>query len=297
MKATGFRRIGAVLESQLPSRLRMVMIAVAYHVNDKTGVAFPSLGLLARESGTSRETAKRACRRLREWGILLIAEPARQHRPPSYVIDYEALAAWRPRRVTAAPLETREEARSPLETAQGATPDGSQVTPLGKSRRVIRDIQTGHSYDPLTVLTGNSRTSEPVGSSVLLSTPEGGDLSAGQNAVRKALEEHFVSKTCLPPPKVNTERQRREAGVRWWAPLREIAELVEWREEDALGLLDAALARMDGLTVAAPQSVLNVARAIVGEVARGAYRPDGMSRGLADLAHVFQEDVLRVHFE
>ena len=85
--------------------------------------------------------------------------------------------------------------------------------------------------------------------------------------------------------------------MRWWAPLREIAELVEWREEDALRLLDAALARMDGLTVSAPQSVINVARSIVGEVARGAYRPDGMAKGLADLAYVFQEDVLRVNFE
>jgi len=300
MKPTGFERIGRVLESRLPPAERLALIVVAHHVNDKTGVAFPSLELVGRQMGASRETAKRVCRRLREWRILLVVKPARQHRAPHYCIDYDALAEWQPvpRRVSVTPLEPRQTTVAPLEIVPGANSDGSPVTPLSKSRRVTWDRQTGHSCDPLT---GNEqvslRSSEPIGSSDLLSAAKGGDLSAGQNTTRKALEEHFISKTCVPPPKVNTERQRREAGVRWWAPLREIAELVEWREEDALRLLDAALARMDGLTVSAPQSVINVARSIVGEVARGAYRPDGMAKGLADLAYVFQEDVLRVNFE
>jgi hypothetical protein len=108
--------------------------------------------------------------------------------------------------------------------------------------------------------------------------------------IRRALEARFAEGTSLPVPKPTTGRKRREAGVRWWGPLREIAELVEWREADALQLLDAALARMQAqeLTISAPGSILNVARAIVGEVKRGVYRPDGLARGIADLAHAFQ---------
>lgn len=104
--------------------------------------------------------------------------------------------------------------------------------------------------------------------------------SSGKNVVRKALEEHFVRKTKLPLPPIKTNPQKKAAGTRWWGPLRQIAELTQWDVARGQSLIDAALKRMKGLTISAPQSILNTAIAIVGEEARGESRsPPGMAVG------------------
>jgi hypothetical protein len=80
----------------------------------------------------------------------------------------------------------------------------------------------------------------------------------------------------LSLPKLKTAKQRKEAGALWFAPIREICDLVEWRKDDAQALVDAAMARMDGdkLTIASPKSILKVCQSIIGEVSRGSYKPE-----------------------
>jgi len=93
--------------------------------------------------------------------------------------------------------------------------------------------------------------------------------SSGKNAIRKALEEHFIGTTKLPRPLTETAKQKKAAGERWWNPLREIATLSDWDLEVAKALIDRALERLAGLTISAPQSILNTVIAIHAEHKRG----------------------------
>jgi len=67
---------------------------------------------------------------------------------------------------------------------------------------------------------------------------------------------------------MNTARQKKAAGERWWQPLRRIAELADQDLVRGTGLIDAALQRLEGLTVSAPQSILKTVEFLVGEEAR-----------------------------
>lgn len=114
--------------------------------------------------------------------------------------------------------------------------------------------------------------------------------SSGKNAIRKALEEHFIRRTKLPLPPSKTNPQKKAVGTRWWEPLRQIAELTGWDAMKGQSLIDTALKRMEGLTISAPQSILNTAIAIVGEEARGESRsPPGVAVGPSSRARSGEE--------
>lgn len=97
--------------------------------------------------------------------------------------------------------------------------------------------------------------------------------SSGKNAVRKALEVYFIRKTKLPRPQMNTAKQKKAAGERWWQPLRRIAELVDQDLVRGTTLIDEALKRLEGLTVSAPQSILKTVESLIAEEARGRAPP------------------------
>jgi len=97
-------------------------------------------------------------------------------------------------------------------------------------------------------------------------------VSSGKNAVRKALEEHFISKTKIPRPLIGTIAERKAAGTKWWQPLRRIAQLSGWDEGKAKGLIDAALLSLANITVVSPKSIVGTAEGIIGERARGVAR-------------------------
>ncbi len=94
----------------------------------------------------------------------------------------------------------------------------------------------------------------------------------GRNATKAVLEEFFSTETGIPRPNAANAKRRKAASVRWWQPLLEIAALVEDDTERAKAIIHDAIAQMDkdALTVAAPQSILEVARSIHGKNQRGA---------------------------
>jgi len=105
-------------------------------------------------------------------------------------------------------------------------------------------------------------------------------VSSGKNAIRKALEEHFISKTKIPPPQTKTVAQQKAAGTKWWQPLRRIAQLCEWDERKGRQLIDAALLRLANFTIVCPKSIVGTAEGIIGEQARGESRSSpGMAVG------------------
>jgi len=74
------------------------------------------------------------------------------------------------------------------------------------------------------------------------------------------MESYFSYITGLPMPKRDTVPQRKKAAVRWWQPIREIYDLAEENLLVAKDLMAVAVSRMreDKLTVAAPQSIINI---------------------------------------
>jgi len=126
----------------------------------------------------------------------------------------------------------------------------------------------------------------------------GSGVRITHDAIRRAVAEHFAKCTGLDLPAVETEAQRKSSGAAWWAPIREICELVDWRETDAQALVDTAIARLGKgqCSIAEPRSILKTARAIIGEVKRGAFQPEGEPRGYAGLRAFLQqsEEVVNV---
>ncbi len=63
--------VKAVLASNVePSGLRLVALVLAWHANEKTGHAWPSLSTIASEAGLSRDRAKKCVRELRQAGVI-----------------------------------------------------------------------------------------------------------------------------------------------------------------------------------------------------------------------------------
>jgi len=80
--------------------------------------------------------------------------------------------------------------------------------------------------------------------------------SSAHNVIKKHLEEHFTEVTKLKLPPANTAKQKKARAVRWWNPLRTIAENCDWNEAEAKDLITQAVREMRDLNISAPQSIL-----------------------------------------
>ncbi len=95
--------------------------------------------------------------------------------------------------------------------------------------------------------------------------PQGNQLNGkAKNAIRGQLEQHFSKISNIPMPLPKTEKQKSEARVRWWTPLRTIAELANWNQAEAERLIEDAfkLLRSKGFLIEAPQSILKTVTAL-----------------------------------
>lgn len=143
----------------------------------------------------------------------------------------------------------------------------------GESQEEQEPITTNSQPTPEPVMSESSTDSDVDSDSEIDIAPaKRTRASSGKNAVRKALEKYFIAKTKLPRPQMETAKQKRTAAERWWQPLRRIAELTDQDIVRGTKLIDAALQRLEGLTISAPQSILKTAIAIIGERARGIAR-------------------------
>jgi hypothetical protein len=102
-----------------------------------------------------------------------------------------------------------------------------------------------------------------------------------EDKIRKVIEEHFCFPHKLAPPKAGTAKERRAAAVRWWQPIRELLDVCEWDIPETKMLIDMAVDQMDreGLTISAPQSILEVAKSIAAKAKRGTLRRSGEPKG------------------
>lgn len=111
--------------------------------------------------------------------------------------------------------------------------------------------------------------------------PETGDPSPDRRKKRQPserelkrdqLQAHFLGKVGVPPPPTTNEAAAKKANKLWWTPLREILDWVDWDADRAASLVSWAVDEMRdaGLTISNPNSILEKARALMGEMNRGA---------------------------
>ena len=168
--------------------------------------------------------------------------------------------------------------RSPSgkEMPDNCTPDG---TPLpGALGEPLPKASPKESARPLSSAPSDSDSDSDSDSRSTLTRARARDAGASgrptslrsqQDAVRAELERAFVETTSIPAPEPRRDGKG-GAAARWWQPLREIAQLVDWDPEKGAALVREACERMiaDGLTVAAPGSILNVAISLHAESRR-----------------------------
>ena len=118
----------------------------------------------------------------------------------------------------------------------------------------------GHVVDPKYISLKNNQNLKG------LTTAPNGAHKPTKNDIRLLAEQTFTKITRLPKP-----TSQKELGVRWWTPLREICELAHWDAATVEILIDKSLAfmRKEKLSVYAPASILNAARATVASLDGG----------------------------
>jgi len=169
----------------------------------------------------------------------------------------------------------------PTRIAEISTPSGQLTTTLPLNRRPpspsiddhpplqLKGTYTDASTDASTKSSGEQRTTSPqTGEETILL---GGEVidpprtkptkDNGRNKIRGDLEQYFAKISNTPLPKRGTDGQRKAAAKRWWNPLADILEMTDWNLTQAQSLVSMAHKQMkeDGLTISAPQSILNVA--------------------------------------
>ena len=109
---------------------------------------------------------------------------------------------------------------------------------------------------------------------------------AQQRSVQRDLEAYFSKLSNIPMPTPTNERDRKAAAVRWWQPLKEIAELAHWNEREGENLIADAFKhlRSNGILLEAPQSIIKTARALA------AGQTPGKQSGLDILKQDFQQN-------
>jgi hypothetical protein len=92
----------------------------------------------------------------------------------------------------------------------------------------------------------------------------------GKNALKQQLAEEFSGMTAIPLPSLDTKRQGREAGVKWFNPLLAIAAACDDDLKRTREVIQEAIEQMDAddLTISSPQSIQKTAIGIAARCKR-----------------------------
>lgn len=227
-----FRIVADVLDANIAAgaQAKLVLIALAERAHADGSDAYPSVKTLARYAQCSERTVQRVLRALVADGVVVVQEAHDRghHRPTTYAIDLQRLAALRSGRQTVTPPATPDPAPSDADLSsddgrQTDTPDperGDTVSPGG----VTSTTERGDIHDIAGRQT-DTRTKEPNQEQ----NRQTGDRVRDRDEVFDDLAELFGE------PANDTERGRRNKAV---ADLRAAG----WNEGELRRLRDRATA-------------------------------------------------------
>jgi len=265
---------GWVWDSDLPQHLKFVLLAYADRADHNGRDVYPSIDLVCQMTGHNRRHVQRLTRELEGLGWLIPdgkgPRGTNRYRIPLHVaVDQPAVEGGGLETTPGGGLESTggrpgDPQGGGLETTQGAAwgpPEPSSNRP-----------EEEPSSEP-------SKDSSPV---------QKRPPKSEYNRLRKVAEDLFAELTKHSPP-----ADARAAGKRWWRPLVEILDTVEWDERSLDLLMRATFLRMEGLTYDAPDQWVRTARSIWGEIQRGTYRPPGSTQAMDILRSYYQQSKSR----
>lgn len=236
----GYTPVIDVLVEELGTITALVYGAIWRYCQMEDGVCRASLETVGKRAGIDAKTVLRHVRVLCEHGYLEDRTPGLRGKPHTYADTGKVTLRGRVdigHKVPTAPEE--EGTESPITWDSKSVEDGTE-SPLKKdSKREKKNISGANAPVPAD------------------------QKPRGHNAIRLALEEHFSRITGIPRPEPKTDNDKRAAAVRWYNPLRKMAEMCEWDEGVAQALITATYAYLKGrVSISAPQSLERTALAI-----------------------------------
>ena len=235
-----------------------MLLCYADHADHDGGSIWPAADLIAKKTGYTKRTVQRLTRELEDLGLMLPVGDKKGGRARTN--------QW------TMPISGGLKGVSPVTLSKS-----KRVSPVTKrvSGRA-RKGDTALSPEPSVTVKETSIT-RPDGREPSNDRPP----KAEQDRLRKVAENTFKKATGLDPPEPTNEKRRREAGELWWNPLRMIVEFSTWDDVKLRRMIEEAVFRMqeNDLTISSPKSILNSARAIIGEENTGRYKDRRPSAG------------------
>lgn len=252
----------AVLDhSQIGDATGRLIFSVVGSFTDATGTAgaggkmtSPSIDKIAERAGCHRNTVLNWLQRIEATGELTIERMGKGR------------GAWN---IYTINLPMSEESSTPNNGTNGTSKGGlkEEIAELKNAiKELVQMVQELRLMVQETVHNGTSQDvldTEIQVDTDLSAEPKTRALSERQK-VTAELEKFFAQKTGLPVPNRKTERQKKEASVRWWTPLWDMHKLTG-NLEQTKSLITTAISDMKrptranpkGLTISAPQSIYN----------------------------------------
>jgi len=244
--------------SRLAGTPLLLALALADHCNDDR-VCWPSIGYLAAKVRLSERHTTRLLQQMADEGHLIIHANKGRNGTNLYemptVDQMQSLEAFTPK---------------PWSSQRGGDGCVTLTDMSGGGDGHVRGGVTDMSPKPSGTIIEPSDVGAP--SAPPVKAPP--RARSERDKARDLLQEHFIRRTKLPPPRDATEAQKKEAGRLWWTPLREIGDLAGWNVHDGERLIDRALEALDGLTISDPNSIIKTARSLKAEHTRAAIGND-----------------------
>jgi hypothetical protein len=240
--------------------------AIVLHASADKQSAYPSHDKIAELTGMSRPTVWKFVQMLSDLNIISI-EKKEGASHTYYLVDR---AEWIPVNRVDIP-EPVKEINTPVKEVN--TPCKAPLQPP------VKEVNTNNTHDNKTQ---ENKTKEQALAADAALAPVSPDPEP-----EPTLTEVFAEMASIPLPALNTDRQKKEAGVRWFGPLGKIVVACDGDDRRAREVIQEAITQMDAddLTISTPQSVEKVA---VGIAARCRRAQAGREKG-AVIARECQE--------
>ena len=236
----------------------LALLALCDWANDE-GICWPGIATLAERIGVEEKQARRITKKLIDQGYVTIIKKGGGKLADGRGIPNLFQITIPPEKLTPPAREGSSELTSPQKGGNPPLKDSIDINPVDSLKDSLKDSKIKNkNKESLKV----DRQIKP---------------ALKKNDVRKVAEERFTHRTNLEP----TYLAKKEAGALWWNPLREICQLVEWRPDDVVLLIDYAIDRAKELDcqISSPKSIIKFARAIVGEAKKGSFQKGGGPKG------------------
>jgi len=246
--------MGVVWDAKLKPTEKFILLAYADHADHDGTNIFPAVRKIVEKTGFSERTVRKATRELERLGWLVSDGEGPQ-----------GTNRWR------IPLDMGGAADAPPKE-EGA---GDSAGGCSNRRGGVQEMQERGAGDaPKPSLTVIDSSEEPL-------------INA-----HRALSEYFVQVTGIPWLDPKTKSGWAEARRIWNEPLQRILDMVDGNLSDAKALVCQAVRRLrkNGMTIASPGSIEKTCRAIMGEVASGAFRLEMSVAEMVDLVYQKMEE-------